>query len=118
MPATVRIRPELITEHRLRIEMYGLEDEDIENTIRMKGWAWVLARRGWAYAGEPDFIYRQIREVVIALPDIVFEPDAIEESVKTVLEKARSDEEREEGRDLLRRAFEKTGQLEEGGKYL
>ena len=48
--------------------MFGLEDEDIENTIRMKGWAWVLARRGWVYAGEPDFIYRQIREVIIALP--------------------------------------------------
>ena len=39
MPTTVRIKPEVITEHRLRIEMYGLEDEDIENTIRMKGWA-------------------------------------------------------------------------------
>src|SRR5215208_6250217 len=77
MPATVRIKPEVITAHRLRIEMFGLEDEDIENTIRMKGWAWVLARRGWVYAGEPDFIYRQIREVVIALPDIAFEPDAI-----------------------------------------
>src|SRR5215208_2085261 len=104
MPATVRIKPELITAHRLRIEMFGLEDEDIENTIRMKGWAWVLARSGWVYAGEPDFIYRQIREVVIALPDITFEPEAIEESVKTVLEK-------EEGRLLLHQAFEKTGQL-------
>ena len=52
--------------------MFGLEDEDIVNTIRMKGWAWVRARRGWVYAGEPDFIYRQIREVVIALPDITF----------------------------------------------
>jgi len=92
--------------------MFGLEDEDIENTIRMKGWAWVLARRGWVYAGEPDFIYRQIREVVIALPDIIFEQDAIEESIQTVLEKARSDEEREEGRDLLRRALQKTGQLD------
>src|SRR4028119_1786094 len=61
MPTTVRIKPEVITEHRLRIEMYGLEDEDIENTIRMKGWAWVLARKGWAYAGEPDFIFRQLR---------------------------------------------------------
>ncbi|HEX2728471.1 MAG TPA: hypothetical protein VHM16_01880 [Rubrobacteraceae bacterium] len=118
MTATVRIRPELITAHRLRIEMFGLEDEDVENTIRMKGWAWVLARRGWAYAGEPDFIYRQIREVVIAMPDIRFEESGIEESVKTVLEKARSDEEREEGRDLLRQAFEKTGQLEEGGRFL
>lgn len=93
--------------------MYGLEDEDIENTIRMKGWAWVLARRGWAYAGEPDFIYRQIREVIIDLPDIVFDEAAIEESVRTVLEKARSEEEREEGRELLRRAFEKTGQAEQ-----
>src|SRR3712207_8026561 len=73
MPTTVRIKPEVITAHRLRIEMYGLEDEDIENTIRMKGWAWVLARKGWAYAGEPDFIYRQIREVVIALPDITLD---------------------------------------------
>lgn len=118
MPATVRIKPELITEHRLRIEMYGLEDEDIENTIRMKGWAWVLARKGWAYAGEPDFIYRQIREVVIDLPDIVFAEDDIEESIKTVLEKARSDEEREEGRELLRRAFEKTGQTEQAENFL
>jgi hypothetical protein len=98
--------------------MFGLEDEDIENTIRMKGWAWVLARRGWVYAGEPDFIYRQIREVVIALPDIVFEPDAIEESVRTVIEKARTEEEREEGRLLLLRAFEKTGQLAEAEGFL
>jgi hypothetical protein len=118
MPTTVRIRPELITAHRLRIEMYGLEDEDIENTIRMKGWAWVLARKGWAYAGEPDFIYRQIREVVIALPDITFDEDSIEESIRTVEEKARSDEEREEGRELLRRAFEKTGQIGQAEKYL
>ena len=84
----------------------------------MKGWAWVLARRGWVYAGEPDFIYRQIREVIIALPDIAFEPDAIEESVKTVLEKARSEEEREEGRILLRNAFEKTGQIAEAEAFL
>ena len=98
--------------------MFGLEDEDIENTIRMKGWAWVLARRGWVYAGEPDFIYRQIREVVIAMPDIAFEPDAIEESIKTVLDKARSDEEREEGRQLLRQAFEKTGQFNEAETFL
>jgi hypothetical protein len=84
MSTTVRIKPEVITAHRLRIEMFGLEDEDIENTIRMKGWAWVLARRGWVYAGEPDFIYRQIREVIIAMPDISFEPDGIEESVRTV----------------------------------
>jgi hypothetical protein len=118
MPTTVRIKPELITAHRLRIEMFGLEDEDIENTIRMKGWAWVLARRGWVYAGEPDFVNRQIREVIIALPDITFEPADIEESVKTVLEKARSDEEREEGRLLLRRAFEKTEQLGEAEAFL
>jgi hypothetical protein len=118
MATTVRIKPEVITAHRLRIEMFGLEDEDIENTIRMKGWAWVLARRGWVYAGEPDFIYRQIREVIIDLPDIAFEPDAIEESVKTVLEKARSDEEREEGRLLLRQALEKTGQSTEAEAFL
>ena len=37
MPARVRIRPEIITEHRMRMEMVDLEDEDIENTIRMKG---------------------------------------------------------------------------------
>ena len=98
--------------------MYGLEDEDIENTIRMKGWAWVLARRGWVYAGEPDFVNRQIREVIIALPDIAFEPDAIEESISTVLEKARSEDEREEGRQLLRQAFEKTGQLEDAEAFL
>jgi hypothetical protein len=115
---TVRIKPEVITEHRLRIEMYGLEDEDIENTIRMKGWAWVLARKGWSYAGEPDFIYRQIREVVIALPDITFEEDSIEESIRTVEAKARSDEELEEGRELLRRAFEKTGQTDKAEPYL
>jgi hypothetical protein len=118
MPTTVRIKPELITDHRLRIEMFGLEDEDIENTIRMKGWAWVLARHGWVYAGEPDFVYRQIREVVIAMPDIAFEPDAIEESVKTVLAKARTEEEREEGRLLLRQALEKTDQLTEAEEYL
>jgi hypothetical protein len=117
MAARVRIRPEVLTAHRLRMEMVGLDDEDIENTIRMKGWAWVQARRCWAYAGEPDFMYRQIREVVIALPDIVFDESSIEESVKTVESKARSDEEREEGRDLLRRAFEKTGQPE-GLEYL
>jgi hypothetical protein len=118
VPATVRIKPEVITAHRLRIEMYGLEDEDIENTIRMKGWAWVLARRGWVYAGEPDFVNRQIREVIIALPDMAFEPDAIEESIRTVLEKARTEEEREEGLLLLRRAFEKTGQLGEAEAFL
>jgi hypothetical protein len=118
MATTVRIKPELITAHRLRIEMYGLEDEDIENTIRMKGWAWVRARHGWAYAGEPDFIYRQIREVVIALPDIFFVEDDIQESIETVLDKARSDEERDEGRELLRRAFEKTGQLDLAERHL
>lgn len=117
MTAFVRIRPEIITEHRLRMEMSGLEDEDIENTVRMKGWAWVLARRSWVYAGEPDFIYRQIREVIIGLPDIAFDPQGIEESVKSVREKARSKEEREEGLDLLRRAFEKTGQ-QEGLRFL
>ncbi len=118
MPAKVRIKPEVITEHRLRIEMYGLEDEDIENTIRMKGWAWVRSREAWVYAGEPDFIYRQIREVIIGLPEIVFEADGIEEAIRSVASKARSDEEREEGRELLRRAFEKTGQLSEAERFL
>ena len=118
MPARVRIRPEIITEHRMRMEMVDLEDEDIENTVRMKGWAWVLARKSWVYAGEPDFIYRQIREVVVALPDIAFHPDGIEESIRSVREKARSDEEREEGLKLLRRAFEKTGQLAEAEQFL
>ena len=100
------------------MEMRDLEDEDIENTIRMKGWAWVLARRSWVYAGEPDFISRQIREVVIALPDIAFDEAGIEESIKTVLEKARGDEEREEARVLLRQAFEKTGQLDKAEGFL
>jgi hypothetical protein len=118
MTALVRIKPELITAHRLRMEMAGLDDEDIENTIRMKGWAWVLARRSWVYAGEPDFIYRQIREVIIALPDIAFDEGGIEESIRTVESKARSDEEREEGLELLRQAFEKTGQLPEAERYL
>ena len=118
MPAKVRIRPEVITEHRLRVEMYGLDDEDIENTIRMKGWAWVRSREAWVYAGEPDFVNRQIREVIIVLPDIAFDEDAIEESIRTVEAKARSEEEREEGRDLLRRAFQKTGQLPEAEKFL
>ena len=118
MTAFVRIRPELITEHRMRVEMWDLEDEDIENTIRMKGWAWVLARHSWVYAGEPDFIYRQIREVIIGLPDMAFDPKSIEESIKTVEEKARTPEEREEGRALLRQALEKTGQLEEAGGFL
>src|ERR671913_2106365 len=107
MPATVRIKPEVITAHRLRIEMSGLEDEDIENTIRMKGWAWNRSREAWVYAGEPDFMYRQIREVITDLPGISFADEGIEESVKTVLNKARDDEEREEGCTLLRRAFEK-----------
>jgi hypothetical protein len=35
-----------------------------------------------------------------------------------VLEKARTEEEREEGRLLLQKAFEKTGQLAEAEKYL
>jgi hypothetical protein len=118
MPAKVRIKPEIITEHRLRIEMYGLEEEDIENTIRMKGWAWVRSREAWVYAGEPDFVNRQIREVIIALPDVAFDEGGIEESIRTVETKARSEEEREEGRDLLRRAFEKTGQLTEAAKFL
>ena len=118
MPAKVRIKPELITEHRLRIELSGLEDEDIENTIRMKGWAWVRSREAWVYAGEPDFVYRQIREVVIGLPDIAFDESSIEESIRSVESKARSDEELEEGRELLRRAFEKTGQLAEAGAFL
>jgi hypothetical protein len=118
MTAFVRIRPELITEHRMRVEMWDLEDEDIENTIRMKGWAWVLARHSWVYAGEPDFIYRQIREVIIGLPDMAFGPKSIEESIKTVEEKARNPEEREEGRALLRQALEKTGQLEEARRFL
>ena len=118
MTALVRIKPELITAHRLRMEMVNLDDEDIESTIRMKGWAWVLARRSWVYAGEPDFIYRQIREVVIGLPDIAFDPQSIEESIRTIEAKARSPEELEEGRTLLRRALEKTGQLAEAEKFL
>jgi hypothetical protein len=117
MPAEVRIKTEFITEHRLRIEMSGLEDEDIENTIRMKGWAWVRSREAWVYAGEPDFIYRQIREVIVGLPDIVFAEDGIGESIRSVVAKARSDEEREEGRKLLRLAFEKTDQLSEAEEF-
>jgi hypothetical protein len=118
MTALVRIKPELITAHRLRMEMVNLDDEDIENTIRMKGWAWVLARRSWVYAGEPDFVYRQIREVVIGLPDIVFDPQGIEESIRSVEEKARSPQELKEGYMLLRQAFEKTGQLKEAIEFL
>jgi hypothetical protein len=118
MAAKVRIRPEVITEHRLRIEMYGLEDEDIENTIRMKGWAWVRSREAWVYAGEPDFVNRQIREVIIALPDMAFDESSIEESIRTVEAKARNEEERAEGRDLLRRAFEEAGQLPEAEPFL
>ena len=117
MTALVRIRPELITEHRLRMEMVNLEDEDIENTIRMKGWAWVLARRSWVYAGEPDFVYRQIREVIIGLPGIAFDPETIEESIRSVEAKARDPEQLEEGRALLRQAFEKTGQLAEAERF-
>ncbi len=113
MTAIVKIKPEVLTAHRMRMEMRNLEDEDIENTIRMKGWAWVLARKSWVYAGEPDFIYRQLREVVVGLPDMAFDEAGIEESVRTVLEKARDDEQREEGRELLRQALEKTGQLEQ-----
>ena len=118
MPAKVRIKPELITEHRLRIEMSGLEDEDIENTIRMKGWAWVRSREAWVYAGEPDFINRQIREVIIGLPEITFDESGIEESIRTIVSKARTGEEREEGRELLRRALEKTGQLPEAERFI
>ena len=91
MAATVKIKPEVLTEHRMRMEMRNLEDEDIENTIRMKGWAWVLARKSWVYAGEPDFIYRQIREVVIALPDIIFDEASIGEGVETVREAGGAD---------------------------
>lgn len=112
MPAKTRIKPEVLTENRMRIELYDLEDEDVEQTIRMKGWAWVLARNCWAYAGEPDFIYRQIREVIIDIPGIVFDEHSIEETIRTIEQKARSEEEREEGRELLRKAFEKTGQQE------
>ena len=101
----------------MRIEMFGLDEEDIENTIRMKGWAWVLARKSWVYSGEPDFILRQIREVVITIPNIKFDSNSIEESVRTVEEKCRSEEELQEGREVLRRAFEKTGQTE-GLAYL
>ncbi len=118
MTALVRIRPELITARRMRMEMVGLEDEDIENTIRMKGWAWVRARWAWVYAGEPDFIYRQIREVVIGLPDISFNEAGIQESIRSIQEKARNPEEREEGLALLNQAFEKTGQLEEARRFL
>lgn len=100
------------------MEMVGLEDEDIENTIRMKGWAWVRSRNAWVYAGEPDFINRQIREVVIALPEMFFDENGIEESIRTVQEKARNDEERQEADELLRQAFEKTGQLEAAAKFL
>jgi len=118
MTATVRIRPEVLTEHRYRMEMYGLDDEDIENTVRMKGWAWNRSRQAWVYAGEPDFMHRQLREVVIGLPGITFDEAGIEESVRTVLGKARDDEEREEAHALLRRALEKSGQLAAGERYL
>ena len=46
----------------------------------------------------------------------MFIEEDLEESVKTVEEKARSDEEREEGRELLRQAFDNAGQPE--GKEL
>jgi hypothetical protein len=84
----------------------------------MKGWAWNRSREAWVYAGEPDFMYRQIREVITDLPGISFDEEGIEESVRTVLQKARDEEEREEGRALLRRAFEKTGQLAEAERLL
>ena len=117
MAAIVKIKPEVLTAHRMRMEMRNLEDEDIENTIRMKGWAWVLARKSWVYSGEPDFILRQIREVVITIPGIKFDENSIEESVRTVEQKCRSAEELQEGQDVLRRALEKTGQTE-GLAYL
>lgn len=98
--------------------MYGLDDEDIENTVRMKGWAWNRSRQAWTYVGEPDFMHRQLREVVIGLPDIEFAPDGIEESIRTVLEKARDEEEREEGGSLLRQALQKTGQISQAEQYL
>ncbi|MBA2376591.1 MAG: hypothetical protein H0U65_05845, partial [Rubrobacter sp.] len=53
MSIEVRIKPEVLTEGRMRMEMRHLDDEDIENTVRMKGWAWVLSRKAWVYAGEP-----------------------------------------------------------------
>ena len=40
-------------------------------------------------------IYRQIREVIVGLPDIVFAPEDIEESIRSVEEKARDPEELE-----------------------
>ena len=46
-------------------------------------------------------------EVIIALPDMAFDESGIEESIRTVEAKARNEEERAEGRDLLRRAFER-----------
>ena len=49
---------------------------------------------------------------------MAFDPDGIEESVRSVREKARSDDEREEALALLRQAFEKTGQLEEAEEFL
>ena len=112
MTAKASIKPEVLTEHRMRIELADLEDEDVENTIRMKGWAWVRARGSWVYSGEPDFIYRQLREVIIDIPDIVFDEASIKSSIDTVCQKARSKEELEEGRQILRNAFEKTDQNE------
>jgi hypothetical protein len=49
---------------------------------------------------------------------MAFDESGIEESIRTVEAKARNEEERAEGRDLLRRAFEKTGQLPEAAEFL
>ena len=118
MAATVKIKPEVLTPHGMRMELRDPEVEHIGTTVGREEWAWVLARKSWVYAGEPDFIHRQIREVVVGLPDIAFDEAGIEESVRTILEKARSDEERAEARTLLRQAFEKTGQLDEAERFL
>ena len=59
---------------------------------------------------------RQIREVIIGLPEISFDDDGIEESIPPVA-KARSDEEREEVA-IFRQAFEKTDQLSEARRFL
>ena len=42
----------------------------------------------------------------------------LSDAIRTVKEKARTEEELEEGRELLRRAFEKTGQLEKAEPYI
>ena len=65
-----------------------------------------------------DKWFSQIREVIIALPDMAFDESGIEESIRTVEAKARNEEELAEGLDLLRRAFEKTGQLPEAEEFL